>query len=72
VNSSCKEAEQAHRQGAATRAQMPALLKGLIYGPNGRATAATSRSRRCAAVARSPQAGAQGDTSCLATPAQPR
>jgi DNA invertase Pin-like site-specific DNA recombinase len=29
-------AEPAHRRGAATRAQVPALLKGLIYGPNGR------------------------------------
>jgi site-specific DNA recombinase len=29
-------AEPAHRRGAATRAQVPALLKGLIFGPNGR------------------------------------
>jgi DNA invertase Pin-like site-specific DNA recombinase len=29
-------AEPAHRRAAATRAQIPALLKGLIYGPNGR------------------------------------
>src|SRR5690606_38683428 len=29
-------AEPAHRRGAATRAHVPALLKGLIYGPNGR------------------------------------
>ena len=28
-------AEAAHRRGAATRAQAPALLKGLIFGPNG-------------------------------------
>jgi DNA invertase Pin-like site-specific DNA recombinase len=30
-------AEPAHRRGAATRAQVRALLKGLIFGPNGRA-----------------------------------
>jgi DNA invertase Pin-like site-specific DNA recombinase len=29
-------AEPAHQRGAATRAQIPALLKGLIYGPSGR------------------------------------
>jgi site-specific DNA recombinase len=29
-------AEPAHPRGAATRAQVPALLKGLIFGPNGR------------------------------------
>jgi DNA invertase Pin-like site-specific DNA recombinase len=29
-------AEPAHRRGAAARAQVPALLKGLIFGPNGR------------------------------------
>ena len=29
-------AEPAQRRGAATRAQVPALLKGLIFGPNGR------------------------------------
>jgi site-specific DNA recombinase len=29
-------AEPAHRRGAASRAQVPALLKGLIHGPNGR------------------------------------
>jgi site-specific DNA recombinase len=29
-------AEPAHRRGAATRAQVPAVLKGLIFGPNGR------------------------------------
>jgi site-specific DNA recombinase len=28
-------AEPAHRRGAATRAQASAVLKGLIYGPNG-------------------------------------
>jgi site-specific DNA recombinase len=27
---------KAHRRGAAARAQIPALLKGLIFGPNGR------------------------------------
>jgi site-specific DNA recombinase len=30
-------AEPAHRRGAATRAQVPALLKVLIFGPDGRA-----------------------------------
>ena len=29
-------AEPAHRRDAATRAQVPALLKRLIHGPNGR------------------------------------
>ena len=29
-------AEPAHQRGAATRAQIPALLKGPIHGPNGR------------------------------------
>jgi hypothetical protein len=29
-------AEPAHRRGAATRSQVPVLLKGLIFGPNGR------------------------------------
>jgi hypothetical protein len=37
------EAKPAHRQGAATRAQMPALLKGLIYGPNGRSMSPSHR-----------------------------
>jgi len=39
-------AEPAHRRGAATRAQMPALLKGLIYGPNGRPMSPSHTRRR--------------------------
>ena len=36
MTSSCTEAEPAHWRGAATRAQVPAVLKGLLFGPNGR------------------------------------
>jgi hypothetical protein len=39
-------AEPAHQRGAAARAQMPALLKGLIYGPNGRAMSPSHTRRR--------------------------
>jgi site-specific DNA recombinase len=39
-------AEPAHRRGAATRAQMPALLKGLIYGPHGRPMSPSHTRRR--------------------------
>ncbi len=39
-------AEPAHRRCAATRAQVPALLKGLIYGPNGRPMSPTHTRRR--------------------------
>jgi site-specific DNA recombinase len=39
-------AEPAHRRGAATRAQIPALLKGLIYGPNGRPMSPSHTRRR--------------------------
>ena len=39
-------AEPAHRRGAATRAQTPALLKGLIFGPNGRAMSPSHTRRR--------------------------
>jgi site-specific DNA recombinase len=39
-------AEPAHRRGAATRAEVPALLKGLIYGPNGRAMSPSHTRRR--------------------------
>jgi DNA invertase Pin-like site-specific DNA recombinase len=39
-------AEPAHRRGATTRAQLPALLKGLIYGPNGRPMSPSHTSRR--------------------------
>ena len=38
-------AEPAHRRGAAARAQVPVLLKGLIHGPNGRPMS-PSRTRR--------------------------
>ena len=39
-------AEPAHRRGAATRAQIPALLKGLIHGPNGRPMSPSHTRRR--------------------------
>jgi site-specific DNA recombinase len=39
-------AEPSHRRGAATRAQIPALLKGLIYGPNGRPMSPSHTRRR--------------------------
>jgi site-specific DNA recombinase len=39
-------AEPAHRRGATTRAQVPALLKGLIYGPNGRPMSPSHTRRR--------------------------
>ncbi|MGH6895154.1 MAG: recombinase family protein [Geminicoccaceae bacterium] len=39
-------AEPAHRRGAATRAQVPALLKGLLYGPNGRPMSPSHTRRR--------------------------
>jgi DNA invertase Pin-like site-specific DNA recombinase len=39
-------AEPAHRRGAATRAQVPALLKGLIYGPNRRPMSPSYTRRR--------------------------
>jgi site-specific DNA recombinase len=39
-------AEPAHRRGAETRAQVPALLKGLIYGPNGRPMSPSHTRRR--------------------------
>jgi DNA invertase Pin-like site-specific DNA recombinase len=39
-------AEPPHRRGAATRAQVPALLKGLIYGPNGRPMSPSHTRRR--------------------------
>ena len=39
-------AEPAHRRGAAARAQMPALLKGLIFGPNGRPMSPSHTRRR--------------------------
>jgi site-specific DNA recombinase len=39
-------AEPAHQRGAATRAHVPALLKGLIYGPNGRAMSPSHTRRR--------------------------
>jgi site-specific DNA recombinase len=39
-------AEPAHRRGAASRAQVPALLKGLIFGPNGRSMSPSHTRRR--------------------------
>jgi site-specific DNA recombinase len=39
-------AEPVHRRGAATRAQVPALLKGLIHGPNGRPMSPSHTRRR--------------------------
>jgi hypothetical protein len=39
-------AEPARRRGAATRAQVPALLKGLIFGPNGRPMSPSHTRRR--------------------------
>jgi site-specific DNA recombinase len=44
-------AEPAHRRGAGTRAQTPALLKGLIFGPNGRPMS-PSHTRRCGRIYR--------------------
>jgi site-specific DNA recombinase len=38
--------EPAHRRGTATRAQVPAPLKGLIYGPNGRPMSPSHTRRR--------------------------
>jgi site-specific DNA recombinase len=39
-------AEPSHRRGAATRSQGPVLLKGLIYGPNGRPMSPSHTRRR--------------------------
>ena len=39
-------AEPSHRRSAATRPQVPALLKGLIFGPNGRAMSPSHTRRR--------------------------
>ena len=39
-------AEPAHRRAAATRAKVPTLLKGLIFGPNGRAMSPSHTRRR--------------------------
>jgi site-specific DNA recombinase len=62
-------AEPAHRRGAATRAQAPALLKGLIFGPNGRAMSPSHTRRRgriyCYYVAR--EAIADGYDTCAVT-----
>ena len=46
MTSSCNETEPAHRRSASTWAQVPALLKGLIYGPNGRAMSPRHTRRR--------------------------
>jgi site-specific DNA recombinase len=62
-------AEPAHRRGAATRAQVPALLKGLIYGPNGRPMS-PSHTRRRGRIYRyyvTREAIADGYESCLVT-----
>jgi site-specific DNA recombinase len=45
-NAQAVMAEPAHRRGAATRAQMPALLKGVIFGPNGRPMSPSHTRRR--------------------------
>jgi site-specific DNA recombinase len=39
-------AEPSHRRRAATRAEIPALLKGLIFGPNGRPMSPSHTRRR--------------------------
>jgi hypothetical protein len=39
-------AEPGHRRGAASRAQVPTLLKGLIFGPNGRPMSPSHTRRR--------------------------
>jgi hypothetical protein len=62
-------AEPAHRRGAATRAQMPALLKGLIFGPSGR-TMSPSHTRRRGRINRyyvSREAIADGYDTCAVT-----
>ncbi len=62
-------AEPAHRRGAATRAQVPVLLKGLIHGPNGRAMS-PSHTRRRGRIYRyyvSREAIADGYDSCTGT-----
>jgi site-specific DNA recombinase len=46
VNGSYSEAEPSHRRGAVTCAQVPALLKGLIHGPSGRAMSPSHTRRR--------------------------
>jgi site-specific DNA recombinase len=64
-------AEPAHRRAAATRAQVPALLKGLIYGPNGRPMSPShTRGRRGQRVYRyyvTREAIANGYDSCAVT-----
>ncbi len=66
-------AEPAHRRGAATRAQVPALLKGLILGPNGRAMS-PSHTRRRGRIYRyyvTREAIADGYDSCAVTSVPP-
>jgi site-specific DNA recombinase len=46
VTSSCNEAEPARPRRAATRAQVPAFLKGLTHGPNGRPMSRSHTRRR--------------------------
>jgi DNA invertase Pin-like site-specific DNA recombinase len=62
-------AEPAHQRGAATRAETPALLKGLIHGPNGRPMS-PSHTRRRGRIYRyyvSREAIADGYDSCAVT-----
>ena len=62
-------AEPAHRRGAATRAQIPALLKGLILGPNGRPMS-PSHTRRLGRIYRyyvTREAIADGYDTCAVT-----
>jgi site-specific DNA recombinase len=62
-------AEPAHRRGAGTRAQIPALLKGLIFGPVGRPMS-PSHTRRRGRVYRyyvTREAIAEGYDSCAVT-----
>jgi site-specific DNA recombinase len=62
-------AERAHRRGAATRAEVPAVLKDLIFGPNGRPMS-PSHTRRRGRVYRyyvTREAIAEGYDSCAVT-----
>ena len=62
-------AEPAHRRGAVARAQLPALLKGLIFGPNGRPMS-PSHTRRRGRIYRyyvSREAIADGYDTCVVT-----
>jgi site-specific DNA recombinase len=69
VTSSWNKTEAAHRRGAVTRTQIPALLKGLVFGPNGRPMSPSHTRRRgriyCYYVTR--EAIADGYDSCRVT-----